>query len=101
MKEAIALIVSPRSNGSAEVKRSPACPDCGSPTTPSTTIHTVKVGGPEEDPSTPVVEAIVKIEIPVFTCVRPQCGCSVYGKEGEDIINRCIKSLTENCYGKK
>lgn len=81
-------------------ERTPACPDCGSPTLPSTTIHTVRVGGPEDNPSAPVVEAIVKIEIPVFTCVRPQCGCSLIGNEGQEIISRCTKSLCENCYGK-
>jgi hypothetical protein len=83
-----------------ENKRTPSCPNCGSPTLPSTVIHTVQIGGPEDDPSTPVVEATVKIEIPCYTCVRAQCGTSVYGSEGQEIIDRCTKSLTENCYGK-
>ena len=100
MKEVIARIARPRSSEKPEMSRSPSCPECGSPTNPSTAVHTMRIGGPEDNPSTPVVEAIVKLEIPVFTCIRPQCGCSLYGSEGQDIIDRCTKSLTDNCFGK-
>jgi hypothetical protein len=76
--------------------RSPACPDCGSPTVPSTTVHTIRIGGSEDQPTRPVVEAIVKIEIPVNVCVRPQCGQMLMGSEANKMVENCMQSVIEN-----
>jgi len=101
MQKAIALIGRSRSKEKPMTeRRAPSCADCGAATIPSTMIHTVRIGGPEEDPSAPLVEAIVKVEIPVYKCVIPQCGCALIGNEGQEVIDKVCKSLLENCYAK-
>lgn len=56
----------------------------------------MRVGGTEEDQTRPIVEAIVKIEIPVNVCVRPQCGQMLMGSEAEKLVGECMKSVIQN-----
>lgn len=79
--------------------RCPACPECGCATVPSMSDHTVVIGGEEEGNegrTEPIVKATVVICLPVFQCQRPQCGTTMYGKEAEELMKRCLKSLQDN-----
>jgi hypothetical protein len=80
--------------------RYPACHECGCATVPSSSDHTVIIGGGEDaargERTEPVVRATVVICLPVYQCPRPECGTTMYGKEAQQLMEKCLSSLQEN-----